>query len=223
MDDRKEFGYIVTEKLRAQHSLARMHPVAVAAYSIDLTVVNDIAVGVSSLPTGKGIGAEARVNQRDRRLEALVGQIGEVGLHLIRNQHALVDDCPRRKAGRIKIIAPLYCTAMANLILSALADDVEFALEGQFVVRTQRTTTDKNLALPGFAQSGRVTQSAVVGGHIPPADQLLSFFIDDAREDFLAGPARIGVRWQEKHPHPVLTRARQIEVANTGKERVGHL
>ena len=60
-----------------------MHPVAVAAHSVDLAIVDHIPVRVRPLPTGKGIGAETRMHQRNRRLETLVYHIEEITLDLV--------------------------------------------------------------------------------------------------------------------------------------------
>ena len=59
LDDRENFLEIIAEQLRGQHTLARMHPVFIAAQGIDLTVVNKIAIGMRPSPAGKRIGAEA--------------------------------------------------------------------------------------------------------------------------------------------------------------------
>ena len=62
---------------RAHERFARAHPVAVALQRVDLAVVRDHAVRVRQRPRREGVGREAAVHQRQRRLDARVDQIGE--------------------------------------------------------------------------------------------------------------------------------------------------
>ncbi|CAB4704754.1 unannotated protein [freshwater metagenome] len=85
-----------------QQALTRAHPVAVALHRVDLTVVGDVAVGVRERPARERVGAEPTVHQRQRRLDALVGEIGEERRQLGRGEHALVDQrasAQRREVG----------------------------------------------------------------------------------------------------------------------------
>ena len=64
LDDRRELPEVLPEELRTQPALAGPHPVYVAPYGVDLTVVRDVAVGVRELPTPKGVGREPLVDER---------------------------------------------------------------------------------------------------------------------------------------------------------------
>jgi hypothetical protein len=76
-------------EVAGQQALPRAHPVAVALHGVDLAVVCDVSVRVSQRPRREGVGAEAAVHQRQCRLDALVGQIGEELGQLRRGEHPL--------------------------------------------------------------------------------------------------------------------------------------
>ena len=89
---------VVAEELGGERRLAGAHPVDVAHQRVDLAVVGDHPVGVGELPAREGVGREARVDERHRALEALVDDVGVEAADLVADQHALVDDRPRRAA-----------------------------------------------------------------------------------------------------------------------------
>ena len=163
------------------------------------------------------------MHQRNGRLKALVAQVGEIVHDLVGDQHALIDDGPGREAGRIKEVSIGDFATVANLVFSALADDVELALKGQRVVALHLAAADENLALKRLAQLGGVAQGGVVGGHVPPAEQALALFFDDAGEALLANLALDGVGRQKQHAYSVLARRGQLKVADATKELVGQL
>ncbi len=68
VDDRADVLDVLAEGLRLEARLAGMHPVRVAAHRVDLAVVGDVPVGVGAVPAREGVGAEARVDQRQRGL-----------------------------------------------------------------------------------------------------------------------------------------------------------
>ncbi len=69
----------------------RVHPVDVAAHGVDLAVVGDEPVRVRQLPGREGVGGEALVHQRQRRLRQRVAQVLVEGADLVGQQQALVD------------------------------------------------------------------------------------------------------------------------------------
>ena len=83
--------------------LARADPVEVALQRVDLAVVRDVAEWMSEVPRREGVGGEALVREAQRRDEALVGEVGEEGAHLLGQQHALVDDGAVRERGHVEI------------------------------------------------------------------------------------------------------------------------
>ena len=68
--------------------------------------------GWASGPGREGVGGEARVDDRQLGLEALVGEVRVERLQLGRGQHALVDDGPRGQRREVH----------AELVLGTLAD-----------------------------------------------------------------------------------------------------
>ena len=76
--DRPQLGNVVAEQGRGDRSLARRHPVDVAAQRVDLAVMRDHAIGMGELPGREGVGREALMHQRDGGLDALVAQVREI-------------------------------------------------------------------------------------------------------------------------------------------------
>ena len=77
--------------------LAGAHPVAVALQRVDLAVVREVPVRVRERPRRERVGGEAAVHQRQRRLDPLVGEVGEELGQLRRGEHALVDEGAARQ------------------------------------------------------------------------------------------------------------------------------
>ncbi len=77
-DDRENLREVVPEEIRGELRLARLHPVDVASQRVDLAVVGDQPVRVRELPARERVGREAGVDERERHLDPLVAQIGEV-------------------------------------------------------------------------------------------------------------------------------------------------
>ena len=222
--DGKDFLQVGAERRGRHQRLAGVHPVHVAAQRVDLAVVDHVAVGVRALPTRKGVGAEARVDERNRALDARVAQVGIEGLHLVGRQHAFVDQRPARQAGHVEILAAGEL-GIAHGVRGAAADDVQLALERE-VVAQPRGAAHENLADAGLARLGRVAQAGVVGGHVAPAQHGLAFFCDYRLQPPFAGAAPVGVRRQKHHTHAVRARLGQIEAgrgARFAQEAVRHL
>ena len=83
---------IITPKTVAAHRLARTHPVDITAQCIYFTVMHQIAVWMSSLPAGKCIGAETRMDQSHCCFNRAVLHIRIKGLQLLCCQHAFIDN-----------------------------------------------------------------------------------------------------------------------------------
>ena len=64
--DRPKLVDVLAEQRRRDGSLARRHPVVVAAQRVDLAVMRDVAVGMRQRPGREGVGREALVHQRER-------------------------------------------------------------------------------------------------------------------------------------------------------------
>ena len=96
IDDRKDGGQVVPKEGRLEHRLSGVHPVNVAPQRVDLAVVDQIPIGMSPIPAGEGIGAEARMDQGQRAFNGRVGQVRVECLQLLRSEHSLVYDGPMR-------------------------------------------------------------------------------------------------------------------------------
>src|SRR6266496_398808 len=74
-DDGVQFLHVVAKKRRLQKGLAGLHPVHISAKRVDLSVMGDISVRMSTLPTGKRIRREALVHEADRADRVGIGQL----------------------------------------------------------------------------------------------------------------------------------------------------
>ncbi len=179
-----------------------MHPVDVAAERVDLAVVRDVAIGMRAVPARERVGAEARVDQRQRGFHQRVVQVGEVLVELRGEQHALVDDRARREAHDVPVLGARECRG-ADLAVGALADDVELALERE-VVGDVGAAGDKHLPHEGFARAGGLAEHAVVGRHGAPAEHGHAFRLHDLLEFLLDLAADCRVARQEDDAAAVL-------------------
>ena len=157
-DDRQDLLQIVAEQVRAEQPLARAHPVDVAAQRVDLAVVRDVAVRVRQRPRRERVGAEALVDERQRRLDVGIEQIGERALDLIGDQHALVDQRLRRQARDVERVPLGQRRGRRPRARSRLRMTYSFrsngdgpgrvgpvAVAGRVVARAARTRADEDL------------------------------------------------------------------------------
>ena len=209
LDDGEELLEVVAEQPRAQHRLARVHPVLVAPESVDLAVVDQVAVRVRPLPAREGVGAEAGVDEDDGRFEERVRQVGVVALDLAGGQHPLVDDGAAGNALEVEILAARPAAAVADLVAGPLADDVELALEVELPGQLG-AGGDEQLPDAGLAGARRVPEIGLAGGHVAPAQDRLPLFGGDLLEPLLAGAAIGFVGGQEQHGDAVAAPLRQV-------------
>ena len=209
LDDGEELLEVVAEQPRAEHRLARVHPVLVAAEGVDLAVVDQVAVRMRPLPAREGVGAEAGMDEDDGRFEERVRQVGEIVLDLAGGQHPLVDDGAAGNALEVEVLAAWPAAAVADLVAGPLADDVELALEvelpGQSVAGA-----DEQLPYAGLTGARRVAEIGLAGGHVAPAQDRLALFGGDFLEPLLAGAPPGFVRGQEQHADAVAALLRQF-------------
>ena len=97
---------IIAEQGAGKETLPRLHPVHVAAQSIDLAIMGDAAIRMSTIPAWKSIGGKTRMHERQRRGHRRIAQVCIVFLDLFGHQHALVGErasrtgWPRRRIFR---------------------------------------------------------------------------------------------------------------------------
>ena len=131
-DQRPHLVEVRPDQVGRHRTAARIHPVDVAADGVDLAVMRQEAVRVRQLPGREGVGGEALVHQRQRRLGQRVAQVLVEAADLRREQQALVDHRPggeRRhvqlaQAGQMPLASPgartlfRICLRMARIFRS---------------------------------------------------------------------------------------------------------
>ena len=95
---------------------------------VDLAVVREVAVRVRERPRRERVGGEAAVHQRERRLDPLVGEVGEELGELRRGEHALVDERAARQRREVDRRRRRAVDA-GDLVLAALAHHEQLAVE----------------------------------------------------------------------------------------------
>ena len=199
--------------------LARAHPVAVALQRVDLAVVGDIAVRVRERPRRERVGREAAVHQRQRRLDALVGQVGEELGELRRGEHALVDERAARQRREVDRLR-----RRGDLVLAALAGDEQLAVERR--CRSRRGVDDEQLAEARASRCGAVApiDRRRRSGTVAPAEDPQALL---ARRSPRCGrsacSAASGRAGRNAQPDAVGAGRRQLEVDDRAQEAVGHL
>ncbi len=148
------------------------------------------------------------MDEGQRRHQARVGQVLVVGLDLIRQEHALVDDGARRQADRVVA----YVTAFVGVlqrIRDHFARKVEFALE----VALAHVVGLANEHLPVIRLGGldQFRQRGIVGRHAPPTQDFERLLFEDAVPDRIAVPAQARIARGEDVAHRVLAGCRQFE------------
>ena len=214
-DDRQDLRKVVAEQLGGELRLARAHPVDVAAQRVDLAVVGDHPVRVRELPAREGVGGEAGVDERERRLRARVLEVGVVAQQLRRREHPLVDDGPRGEARDHEV--------GAGGQLGHAADHVELALEGVVVLRQLALGRDDQVLDVGRVEVGGDADVVLVDRDVAPADDLLALVGHRLLEQRLELRATVFVLRQEADAHAVCPTLRQRVADDAAHELVGHL
>ncbi len=208
VDERPEFFQVLAQDRRGDRALARADPVDVAAQRVDLAVVADHAERVREVPRREGVGREALVHERERRLDARVLEIEVVLAHLVGEQQSLVADGARRHRRHVELLAVLQAQRLDRMA-RALADDVELALE-RIGDGDALAAADEHLAHHRLELDRRLREIRVVDRHVAPAEQRLALVLDRALDLVLAGDARGGIARQEYHADAVLARGRKL-------------
>jgi hypothetical protein len=63
----------------------------------------DVTVWMRPGPTGKSVGAEARMDDRERRLKPGIRKVGIKLRQLVRSQHSFIDKSVLRKTGDVEL------------------------------------------------------------------------------------------------------------------------
>src|SRR5207244_4497443 len=88
VDDRKDFFDVFSKQIRFEHGLPGMHPIDVAAKSIDFPIMGYVAIRMPPFPAWKSIGAEPGMNERKRAFQSWMREVRIVFLDLLAHEHA---------------------------------------------------------------------------------------------------------------------------------------
>ena len=171
--------------------------------------MDDISVGVGAFPAGECICAKARVHHCDGCIHIRVEQIRVIRIYLIGQQHAFVNNRPAGQAGHIELIG-VWLAAITDGLFSHFANNVKLTLKGQSVgIRGGSAQVyrfaDKYLPHKWLTQFGPIAQSAVTGGHSPPAQQSLSFLGHNLLKALFKLRTQGSIAWQKQHAHAVFS------------------
>ena len=206
--DREHALERLREQFAAHHAFTRAHPVLVALHGVDLTVVREHPVRVRERPRRERVGAEPRVHEAQRGLEAVVLEVAVERLELTGREHALVDDDPGRQRREVGV----------GVVLDALAGHVHVAFE---VGAREPVLGHEHLAERGQHLAGARAGHVRADRHVPPAEDREPFVGED-----LLGVDHRGldvVAGQERDAGRVLTRGREVEVHDRAVQTVGQL
>ncbi len=106
---------------RVQVRFARANPVHVALKGINLAVMDDVAVGVRTLPARRRVSGVARVHERHSGLYGSVVEVGKEAAHLRGYQHALVHNGARAHGAHVENLARKRVLSIAALLNRAAA------------------------------------------------------------------------------------------------------
>ena len=194
VDDRQQLLQLVAEERRGERRLARGKRVEVALERVDLAVVRDGAERVGELPGRKGVGGVPLVDDRERRDEVRVREVGVEPLDLGRQQQPLVDNRPRRAGADVRLLRRL---------LDLAADDIKPTLESRIFFTSRLFCVlcvlcgYKQLPYPRHHCAGVASDGVGIGRHVAPAEDLAPLGLDRALDLRLLALAA------ENHRNPV--------------------
>ena len=169
VDDGHHTLKIVLQHGAVQVGFAGANPVDVALEGVNLAVVDDKAVGVRTLPTGRGVGGVARVDERYGRLDGGVVEVNEEAAHLRGDEHALVHDGTRAHGAHIEDLVAQGKLGVGLLFDGATAH-VQATLKGIAGGRVVRTAQE-GLQDSRHAGAGRLAQVVRIDRHLAPKEQ----------------------------------------------------
>jgi hypothetical protein len=187
-------------------------------------------------PGREGVGAEALVDQGQRRLHVGILEVGEHRRDLVRREHALVDQRVARQVDDVERLAGVGGDRQGvDGVLDALADHVEPAFEPRPAIGLVRRAirlvgrgeacalADEQVLEHRFHRNCARADGTVVGRDVAPADQLLTLFGDDRGEQRLDRGPRRRLVGQEDQPDAVLAARRQGGRRHLAQELVRRL
>ena len=207
VDDGHHALKIVLQHGAVQVGFAGADPVDVALEGVDLAVVDDKAVGVRALPTGRGVGGVARVDECHGRLDGGVVEIDEEAAHLRGDQHALVHDGARAHGAHIEDLVAQGKLGV-GLLLDGAAAHIQATLKGIAGGRVVRTAQE-GLQDGRHAGAGRLTQVVRVDRHLAPEEQRHAGFGAALLKHAAGILYTLVVLREEQHGHAIVALCRQ--------------
>ena len=190
----------IADERRAHGLLSGQHPVHISTDGVNLPVMHDIPVRMSTLPTGIGIGGETGMDHRHGALTVRILQIRIEGSQLVYQEHALIDD---RSAGKRCDIRPDVT------LLKFSANDIQQAVKSKPLFHLRRTPHialhDVWLSLPG-----RLAQHLRAYRDFSPAEEFHTVPLDNDLQHLSCLKALQGLLWKEEHSDAVASCRSQI-------------
>ena len=180
-DQRPHLVEVRAQQFGLHRAAARIDPIDVAAHRVDFAVMGDIAIGMRQLPAREGVGRETLMHQRHRRHGQRVLQVAVEAAHIVRQQQALIDNRARRQRRHVELIDRRKLVLLGQRrqrVLRLLADGQQLAFE-MIGIAGVRTGGDDRLADQRHAVQNGLAQSGGIGRHVAPAQQRLTFDLDE--------------------------------------------
>ena len=194
IDNGQHLGHVIFQVLAADGLLTGQHGIHVTPDGVDFAVVEDVAVGVGTVPAGGGVGGEPAVHHANGGLVVLVLQIRIEQPQLLHQEHTLIDNGAAGQAANIGLLIGLLKDPAGNVELAVKVD------AGLHPLRL----ANKTLPDAGHTVSGLVAQHIGAGGHFPPAQEGQAFLLADDLEQLLRLiPGQFLLR-EEEHTDAVL-------------------
>ena len=214
VDDGHHALKIVLQHGAVQVRFASANPVDVALEGVDLAVMDDKAVGVRTLPAGRGVGGVARMDERHGRLDGGVVEVDEEAAHLRGDQHALVHDSARAHGAHVEDLVAQGKLGV-GLLLDGAAAHVQATLEGVTCRRVVRTAQE-GLQDSRHAGAGRLAQVVRIDGYLAPKEQRYAGLGAALLKHATGILYALVVLREEQHGHAIVALCRQNLAALLG-------
>ena len=203
-----ELLHVVAEQGGSQDGGPRVHPVNVATQRIDFSIMTDVAIGVGKIPGGEGVRGEALVNETQGAPDFRIGQLPVEVRDLRCEQQTLVNDRASGEGGNVEE-ALLPQIGLANCVFSALADDVELALQE---IRVHLVGPfDENLLNVRLGAARQAPNRVGIHRCVAPAQYCQAFVTHNLFQDGLTLHAFVRLNRKKNHSHAILARGRKRE------------
>ena len=216
VDDGQDLVHVVLHDGAGDALFTGQHGIRVALDGVDLTVVQDEAVGVCAHPAGVGVGGEAAVHHADGRLVIGVLQVGIEQAQIMHEEHALVNDGAAGQAGHIGAVAGL---------LEHAAHDIQLAVKINALAHLGGLF-DEALPDGGHAVAGLLANSVRVHGNLAPCKKLKALFAGDHLEQLHGLRTQMLALREEEHAHAIFALVAKADVqlfGHFGEELVADL